>query len=75
MKKIFFAVMLCASVFTFISCNNESKPEGTHTHEDGSTHGEHTDTTKPAQQEFNAADTTKKDTGVHKHADGEEHSH
>ncbi|MFT3845483.1 MAG: hypothetical protein QM725_10545 [Lacibacter sp.] len=73
MKK----ALLIASIAVFAlttSCNNNSKPEGTHTHEDGSTHDDH-DTTKPVQQEFNVADTTKKDTTTHTHADGEKHSH
>jgi hypothetical protein len=73
MKKL----LLSASIAAFVlitSCNNNSKTEKTHTHDDGSTHAEH-DTTKPAQQEFNVADTTKKDTTTHTHADGEKHSH
>ena len=73
MKKI----LLLASISVFVvttSCNNSFEKEKTHIHEDGSTHDDH-DTTKPAQQEFNVADTTKKDTTTHTHADGEKHSH
>ncbi len=73
MKKI----LLLASISVFVlitSCNNNSKTENTHKHSDGSTHDDH-DTTKPAQQEFNVADTTKKDTTTHTHADGEKHTH
>jgi hypothetical protein len=74
MKKL----LLLASIATFMfatSCNNASTAEGTHKHEDGSTHTDHADTTKPAQQEFKVADTTKTDTSTHKHANGEKHSH
>jgi hypothetical protein len=73
MKKL----LLLASInaFAFItSCNNSAETKHTHTHEDGSTHEDH-DTTKPEQQEFNVADTTKKDTATHTHEDGEKHSH
>lgn len=73
MKKL----LLLASIALFVittSCNNNSETKNTHTHSDGSTHDDH-DTTKPAQQEFNVADTTKKDTTTHTHADGEKHSH
>lgn len=74
MKKL----LLLASITVFAiitSCNNNSKSESTHTHEDGSTHTDHKDTVKPAQQEFNVSDTTKKDTTTHTHADGEKHAH
>lgn len=73
MKK----VLLLASISAFVlttSCNNGTEKKDTHTHDDGSTHADH-DTTKPVQQEFNVADTTKKDTSTHTHADGEKHSH
>jgi hypothetical protein len=74
MKKL----LLLASITSFVlitSCNNgEESKEKTHQHDDGSTHAEH-DTTKPVQQEFKVADTTKKDTTTHTHADGEKHSH
>ena len=52
MKKV--AIALVASLFLFASCGKKAE-EGTHTHDDGSTHADHTDTTK--QEEFNAADT------------------
>ncbi len=70
-------ILLLASISAFVlttSCNNDSEAKNTHTHDDGSAHAEH-DTTKPAQQEFNVADTTKKDTTNHTHANGEKHSH
>lgn len=64
MKKT--AIALVASFFLLASCGQKAE-EGTHTHEDGSTHADHaTDTT---QEEFNAADTTQ-----HSH-DGSEHDH
>jgi hypothetical protein len=60
------AIAVIASLFLFASCGQKS--EGTHTHEDGSTHADHeTDSTK--QEEFNAADSTE-----HSH-DSTEHSH
>ena len=73
MKKI----LLLASISIFVlttSCNNSNESKNTHLHEDGSTHDDH-DTIKPVQQEFNVADTTKKDTTTHTHEDGEKHSH
>jgi major membrane immunogen (membrane-anchored lipoprotein) len=62
MKKVIaFAFVLAVSTFLFTACG--SKSEGTHTHDDGSTHADHSaDTTK--QEEFNAADTTE-----HQHSD------
>ena len=64
MKKV--AIAFAASLFLFASCGQKTE-EGTHTHEDGSTHADHaTDTT---QEEFNAADTT------HHTHDGTEHGH
>jgi hypothetical protein len=73
MKKLLLLASIAAFVFT-TSCNNNSTKEKEHMHDDGSTHSDH-DTTKPVQQEFNVADTTKKDTTTHTHADGEKHSH
>ena len=73
MKKI----LLLASISIFVlttSCNNSNESINTHLQEDGSTHDDH-DTIKPVQQEFNVADTTKKDTTTHTHTDGEKHSH
>jgi hypothetical protein len=74
MKKLLLLASITAFVIT-TSCNNNSKSEGTHTHEDGATHTDHKDTVKPVQQEFTVSDTTKKDTTTHTHADGEKHSH
>lgn len=76
MKKAVFIALFFGAINITSSCgSNSSKSEGAHTHEDGSTHTDHKDTIKPAQQEFNVADTTKKDTTTHTHADGEKHSH
>ena len=73
MKKLLLLASISVIVLT-TSCNNNAETKNTHTHEDGSTHAEH-DTTKPAQQEFHVADTTKKNTTTHPNADGEKHSH
>jgi protein involved in sex pheromone biosynthesis len=64
MKKLCIAII--ASLFILASCGKKAD-EGTHTHDDGSTHADHTDTTK--QEEFNAADTTghAHDTTKHDH--------
>ncbi len=73
MKKL----ILLASISIFVitsSCNNNSETKNTHQHDDGSTHTDH-DTSKPVQQEFNVADTTKKDSTTHSHDDGKKHSH
>ncbi len=67
MKKL--AIALTASLFLFASCGKKTDQEGTHTHEDGSTHEDHADTT--AQEEFNAADST----GHHNDSTEHEHSH
>jgi hypothetical protein len=75
MKKAIITAFIGIASLTFISCANNTESK-THTHEDGSTHADH-DTTKPAQEEFVVADTTKKDTTgkEHTHKDGEKHSH
>jgi protein involved in sex pheromone biosynthesis len=71
--------ILALSVFLFAACNNakeDSHEEGTHTHDDGSTHADHAkaDTTK--QEEFSVAtDTTKAESKPHAHEDGKEHKH
>jgi protein involved in sex pheromone biosynthesis len=64
MKKL--CVAIIASLFILASCGKKTD-EGTHTHDDGSTHADHADTTK--QEEFNAADTTghAHDTTKHDH--------
>ena len=74
MKNVLLISSICAALFFVISCGNNNSQTDTHIHDDGSTHKDH-DTTKPVQQEFNVADTTKKDTTTHTHADGEKHSH
>lgn len=69
-------MLLGSAVFTFNSCANKEKAEGAHTHDDGTEHAAHEDTSKPAQQEFNVSDTTsKQDTTGHSHEEGKEHSH
>lgn len=60
------AIAFVASLFLFASCGQKTE-QGTHTHEDGSTHADHaTDTT---QEEFNAADTSEHvhDSTTHTH--------
>ncbi|SMD16908.1 hypothetical protein [Pedobacter nyackensis] len=52
MKKTMLAMAVAIGLFA-VSCSNEKKAEGTHQHEDGSTHVDHeaaVDTTK--QEEF-----------------------
>lgn len=64
------AIAFTASLFLLASCGQKTE-EGTHTHEDGSTHADHAaDTT---QEEFNATDTSHHlhDSGEHGHG----HSH
>jgi hypothetical protein len=62
------ALALAASLFIFSACGNK-QTEGTHTHDDGSTHADHTaDTTH--QEEFNAADSAE-----HHHHDSTDHEH
>jgi hypothetical protein len=64
MKK--FAIALVASLFLFASCGKKAE-DGIHTHDDGTTHTDHADTT--TQEEFNAADTASNahDTTKHEH--------
>ena len=75
-KTVLIAGLISCLLFTACANNNDS---GTHTHEDGSTHGDHAhDTTMPAQQEFTVGDTTRPDsmtTKEHSHNNGEKHSH
>jgi len=74
MKKLIFISSICAAMFFAISCGNNNSKTDTHVHDDGSTHQDH-DTTKPVQQEFNVADTIKKDTIAHTHDNGKKHTH
>jgi hypothetical protein len=76
MKRILSIGSICLITLFTISCADDIKDPGTHTHEDGSTHTDH-DTTKPAQQEFTVGDSTHTDsTGKHKHADStKKHTH
>jgi hypothetical protein len=80
MKKLLISGFI-AILLSLTSCGNNEAEQNTHTHEDGSTHADH-DTTKPAQEEFNIADTTTKDTTnkdtikkKHTHKYGKAHSH
>lgn len=73
MKKLLLLISITAFLLT-TACNSGTEKKDTHTHDDGSSHADH-DTTKPEQQEFNVADTIKKDTTTHTHAKGEKHSH
>jgi major membrane immunogen (membrane-anchored lipoprotein) len=63
MKKL--SIALFAVSILFSSCSKGDK--GTHTHEDGSTHADHTDTTQ--QESFDASDTT------HHEHDSASHDH
>jgi hypothetical protein len=64
MKKV--AVAVVAFLFLFASCGKKAE-DGTHTHDDGSIHADHADTTQ--QEEFNASDTSAHahDTTKHDH--------
>ena len=88
MKKIFVAIAICG--YLFASCGNRSNNnnQGTHTHEDGSVHGDHdaTPQAKPAQETFEVkadsitvkADSLKNqahDRHEHDHGDGKPHKH
>lgn len=76
MKKVLSIALLSVSVILF-SCN-QAEQKGSHTHDDGSTHTDHTaDTTKPVQEEFIAKDSLKTDTSSkeHSHEDGKNHAH
>jgi hypothetical protein len=64
MKKL--GIALVASLFLFASCGKKSE-EGTHTHDDGTTHTEHS--ADSTQEEFNAADT------MHHSHDSTDHGH
>ena len=71
MKKL----ILGLSLFSFfaIACGDASHDhgDGTHTHEDGSTHTDH-DTTTYHQEEFDAVNDS---TSSHTHEDGSSHTH
>ena len=64
MKKT--AIAFLASLFLLASCG-QKPAEGTHTHEDGTTHEDHA--TDTSQEEFDASDTTQ-----HSHG-GVDHQH
>jgi hypothetical protein len=74
MKKIFLAFAIIG--MTMFACTGKSAQsnEGTHTHEDGTTHeGHHSDSVAAPEQETFEVDTTHQHT--HKHGDGHEHTH
>jgi hypothetical protein len=76
MKKTLVIGSLCTILLCFGSCSDNQSEQGTHTHNDGSTHADH-DTTKPKQEEFKVTDSSQKDSTPkeHTHADGEKHTH
>lgn len=63
MKKT--AIAFLASLFLFASCGKKAEQNDTHTHEDGSAHQMHADTTK---QELNAVDSVAQDSVEHGHS-------
>lgn len=79
MKKV---ILLTAIICSLLSaCTNTSNTNSkSHEHEDGSTHGDHTETLADTvkQEEFNA-DSTSSDTAIkatpHEHKSGESHTH
>ena len=71
MKKIFFSGCISVLLFSIVACNDTAKTD-THKHDDGTTHAAH-DTVKPAQEQFNVADTLNKDT-THKDTTGKDHT-
>lgn len=82
MKKIFICVSLAFDFFPIFSCSDKPpKSPGTHMHDDGSVHKDHTaDSAKPDQQAFSVTDsaTVPADTATkkpHTHADGKPHTH
>jgi hypothetical protein len=74
MKKNMLAMAVAIGLFA-ASCTNEKKAEGTHQHEDGSTHDDHdhtaVDTTK---QEAFKVDSVNADT-THVHDESKPHTH
>lgn len=78
MKKVLLLGSISIALFIF-SCNNatENTDGNAHTHEDGTVHSDHApDTVKPAQQEFDVADTTHTEPKEeHSHEDGHTHTH
>ncbi len=71
-----FIYILIVSLFYLSACGSSSTAEhdhghedGTHTHEDGSTHADHED---HEQEEFMVTDSTSHE---HMHEDGEDHDH
>lgn len=74
MKKAF--SILALSVFLFAACNNKKIPEeGTHAHEDGSTHADHVEADTTKQEEFSVpTDSTHAGDKDHAH-EGKDHKH
>ncbi len=86
MKKYFFFWAVAALIL--IGCGNNSQDHthaegeehshapGTHVHEDGTVHADHTDTTGHAQEEFSVKkDSIGNKEGEHKHDAGSDHKH
>lgn len=66
MRKL--AIAFIASSFLFASCGKKAEQEGTHTHQDGSTHETHADTTKQELNAVDAADPVAQDSVEHAHS-------
>jgi hypothetical protein len=77
MKRLFSIGSLVMALLLAIACEN-TESNGTHTHDDGTTHADH-DTSVPAQQEFTVGDSTKTaDSSSHKRPHshgGQSHTH
>lgn len=71
MKHIF--IFLALTVFTIAGCRNPKSQDSTHTHDDGSIHQNHDDTTHH-QQEFKVETDTSKHSHDHDDKKGE-HKH
>jgi hypothetical protein len=75
MKKTMLAMAVAIGLLA-ASCSNEKKTDGTHQHEDGSTHADHDSTAvdTTAQEEFKV-DSASTDTATHSHDGGKPHTH
>jgi hypothetical protein len=68
--------ILALSVFLFSACTSKTQEEGTHVHDDGSTHADHVEADTTKQEEFSVTlDSTKSEEKPHKHEEGKEHKH
>jgi len=75
MKKTMLAMAVAIGLFA-ASCSNEKKADGTHQHEDGSTHTDHDSTSvdTTVQEEFKV-DSVSTDSATHSHDGGKPHTH